>query len=309
MSPPATEPVWIDTDPAIGVPGADVDDGLALVQAFHSPEIAVRGVSAVFGNAPLEKTGPIARELVARFGPADCGVFEGAASADDLERTTPAVDALCAALEREPLSVIALGPVTNVGAAVRRRPDLVPRIRRIVMVAARRPGQSFCSVASQPDPFPDLNFDCDPPAMQALLDAEVELVFAPWEVSSHVWIEEADLDRLAGSGDSGAYIARHSRPWLAIWRDRLGAPGFNPFDTLAIAAVSHPDLLETFEAGVWIEEGPNDTAPRDERGPGNTKPHLLVDPKRPGRRARYCHTPKPAFKPLLLDRLERRASP
>ena len=32
---PASTPVWIDTDPAIGEPERDVDDGLALVQAFH----------------------------------------------------------------------------------------------------------------------------------------------------------------------------------------------------------------------------------------------------------------------------------
>ena len=56
--------VWIDTDPAVGIPGADVDDGLALIQAFHSPEMRVRGVSAVFGNAPLEQTFPIATEMI-----------------------------------------------------------------------------------------------------------------------------------------------------------------------------------------------------------------------------------------------------
>ncbi len=65
--------VWIDTDTAIGVPGADVDDGLALIQAFHSPELRVRGVSAVFGNAPLATTHPIASEVVERFGPPAVG--------------------------------------------------------------------------------------------------------------------------------------------------------------------------------------------------------------------------------------------
>ena len=45
--------VWIDTDPAIGEKERDVDDGLALVQAFRSPELEIRGVSVVFGNAPL----------------------------------------------------------------------------------------------------------------------------------------------------------------------------------------------------------------------------------------------------------------
>src|SRR3954470_3215985 len=80
---PATVPVWIDTDPAIGEPERDVDDGLALVQAFHSPELDIRGVSVVFGNAPLERGLPIARRLVHDFGPAGLKVFGGAAKASD----------------------------------------------------------------------------------------------------------------------------------------------------------------------------------------------------------------------------------
>ena len=80
---PAPVPVWIDTDPAIGEPERDVDDGLALVQAFHSPELDIRGVSVVFGNAPLDRGLPIARRLVRQFGPPRLGVFSGAAKASD----------------------------------------------------------------------------------------------------------------------------------------------------------------------------------------------------------------------------------
>ena len=49
----AATDVWLDVDVAAGLPGRDVDDALALIHAFHSPELKVRGVSAVFGNAPL----------------------------------------------------------------------------------------------------------------------------------------------------------------------------------------------------------------------------------------------------------------
>jgi len=66
---PAPQAVWIDTDPAVGEPDRDVDDGLALVQAFRSPELDIRGVSVVFGNAPLDRGLPIARRLVRDFGP------------------------------------------------------------------------------------------------------------------------------------------------------------------------------------------------------------------------------------------------
>ena len=55
--------VWVDTDPAIGEPERDVDDGFALVQAFRSPEIQIRGISVVFGNAPLDQGLSIARRI------------------------------------------------------------------------------------------------------------------------------------------------------------------------------------------------------------------------------------------------------
>ncbi|MCG8591268.1 MAG: nucleoside hydrolase [Proteobacteria bacterium] len=304
MSPPLPTDVWIDTDPAIGVPGADVDDGLALIQAFHSPELRVRGVSAVFGNAPLTLTYPIGCDVVSRFGPANLAVHAGATCADELGWETDAVRALARALGQAPLVIIALGPVTNVASAVECHPELVDRIESIVMVAARRPGQRFLSSEEQPQPFPDLNFDSDPAAMQILLESGIDLVFAPWEVSSHVWLTEEDLDELERASAAGAYIAGESRPWLSLWQEDLHSPGFNPFDTLAIGWVTHPHLLEHFRCGVWIESGPSDTASPEEQRAGLTKPYLLVDPdRRDGPQARYCHQPAAGFKPLLLERL------
>lgn len=295
-------PVWIDTDTAIGVPGSDVDDGLALIQAFHSPELRVRGVSAVFGNAPLAQTFPLARDVTERFGPGGVVVARGAASADELGRDSDAVRALAAALEQAPLTILAIGPLTNVGSLLRLRADLAPRIERLVMVAARRPGQRFLSVESQPTPFPDLNFECDPGAMHQVLDSNVDLVFAPWEVSSHVWLTAEDLDRLDGASESGSYIAQHSRAWLEIWQKSMGAPGFNPFDSLAVAWLTHPELIETLDVRVWIEDGPSDT-PSASEAQTETKPYLLVTPERQGRRALYCHRPDPAIKAILLSRL------
>lgn len=283
--------VWIDTDPAVGLPNADVDDGFALVQAFHSPELRIHGVSAVFGNAPLSDALPIAEEIVGRFGPPGLAVHAGAAAAIDLGTETPAVTALAHALEANALDVLALGPLTTVASLIRCHPDLVPRLRRVVCVAARRPGQEFRSTPSQPAPFPDLNFECDPSAMRVLLESHVPLVFAGWEVASHVWLTEGDLDHLATAGEAAAWLAMRSRPWLAFWTDNLGGAGFNPFDTLAIGVAATPELIEMEEVGVTIEDAPG--AP------------LLVahaDPAQ-GWGAHYCTRPRHGFKDALLERL------
>src|SRR4051812_41513428 len=60
--------VWIDTDISMGSPIREVDDGYALVLAFHSPEIQIAGLSTSYGNAPLDATTRIARDFVRRFG-------------------------------------------------------------------------------------------------------------------------------------------------------------------------------------------------------------------------------------------------
>ena len=87
ITPPMTD-VWIDTDPSIGLAFHEADDGFALVQAFHSPEIRIRGISTTYGNAGLWTTTRIAREMVIRFGgPAkliEPHVHFGAASARDI---------------------------------------------------------------------------------------------------------------------------------------------------------------------------------------------------------------------------------
>lgn len=288
--------IWIDTDPAIGIPGCDVDDGLALIQAFHSPELEVLGVSAVFGNAPLDKAFPLAQELCRKFGPPGLEALSGAAGAAELGYVNAAVRGMADALAKTPLTILALGPVTNVASILVLHPELASRIESIVIVAARRPGLEFRSVETQESPFPDFNFECDPEAMQVLLDRAVPLVFAPWEVSSHIFMTCADLDALAETGAPGEYIARLSRQWLGIWTNDLGAPGFNPFDTLAVGWLTHPELLEHFTGPTWIETKNAEEKPRLHVG--------VAADAAPGRpETIYCHRPLEAFKPMLLERL------
>lgn len=299
------EPVWLDVDCSAGIFTKDVDDGLALVQAFRSPELEVRGVSVVYGNASLEACLPITRELTEAYGPEGMGVRAGAAGPEDLGKTTDAVEGLAEALEAGPMTILALGPLTTIATLVETRPDLLPRIRRIIMVAGRRPGQHFQTGTRDRAPLSDFNFERDPQAVQRLLDVPVKLVLAPWEVSSRLWIYADDLDVLEASGGSGAWIAEKSRPWLLLWQRVFHAEGFNPFDTLAVGYATHPELFESFEGCGRIEEAIDDVAAYDD--PENTekrKPYFHVTPCETDHRLTYVHTVEAdRFKPVLLERL------
>jgi pyrimidine-specific ribonucleoside hydrolase len=302
--------VWIDTDPAIGEPERDVDDGLAMVQAFHSPELDIRGVSVVFGNAALDRGLPIARRLVHDFGPPALKVFGGAAKASDGAHETDASRALASALRSGPrLTILALGPVTNIATVLKKHPDLAARITRVIAVAGRRPGQRFTTGTSNPNGHRDFNFELDPDGFQVLLDSKVEIVLAPFEISSKIWLTAEDLDRLAASTSPAARaLVPPAKAWQAMWKRLFGVDGFNPFDTLAVAYAVSSDgfACENLKARI-------DTLPDDVTEPGvqgvkvERKPYLLASSAfaDSSPRVTYCASAPTGFKQDLLARLMR----
>ena len=99
-----------DTDNAAGLEGErDIDDALAIVQLFNSPEVFVHGISSTFGNAPTLATTQATQKLLEDFYPEyRMAVAQGALGPDF--GTTDAVEAMSRALRRnEKLTVICLG--------------------------------------------------------------------------------------------------------------------------------------------------------------------------------------------------------
>lgn len=296
----ASTPVWIDTDPSLQMGGHEVDDGFALIQAFHSPELSIRGVSVCFGNAPLDTGYPVAREIVSHFGPKGLKVFKGASAATDITHETEASRALALALKKEPLTLLVLGPVTNIATVLNNHPDLKSRIKQIVVVAGRRIDQHFVAGPKQAAPFRDFNFEMDTTGFQILLSSGIPLVMAPWEISSKVWLEEADLEALKKANKAGEYLYKPASDWLKMWKQNFGSHGFNPFDTLAVAYLTTPELVKCEELPAQIQMLPDDVKPKGD------KAYLLVDAElHANRKVTYCHTPAAGFKADLLRRLSK----
>ena len=297
--------VWIDTDPSLQPGGHEVDDGFALLQAFHSPELKIRGVSVVFGNAPYEQAWAMGQEIVRRFAPNDIKIFSGAAQANQLGEATDAVRAMAAALQKEKLTILALGPVTNVASLLKLHPELHKNISEIVVVAGRRPGQRFIAKPEQTRPFRDFNFELDAPGFQVLLDSSVPLVFAPWEISSKVWLREAEVQRLARGTEATKFLFAPASDWLKKWRNDLGLDGFNPFDTLAVGYLTSPQLIESEELLAEIKVLADDvnTKPLAD-GKFAEKPYLLAGKAITSkRRVKYCYGVSPKFTADLMERL------
>ena len=184
------------------------------------------------------------------------------------------------------MTIMAIGPATNVGLLLLKYPALKEQIEEIVLVAGRRKPTDYFKIGNQGNHARDLNFDLDNNAFRILFETGVPVTLCPFEISNKVWITQADLDRLASSGNHGnIWLAEASQAWLQQWLDQ-GADGFNPFDVLASHYLISPEdiLFEVLNGRLEIH--PDDTV--DEEGRSSFKQYLLCD-NRPGFPVKYCY--------------------
>ena len=277
--------VWVDTDAACGAgPTTDPDDCLALLALLKAQAVDVVGVSTVFGNAPLDVTDRTTRDLISRLAadgfrvpPVHRGRASAASANDDAP--TPAEHALRDALFDAPMVIIALGPLTNIAAVLRRHPALSPRIQQIVAVMGQRRGHVFHPVEGgtagmllgHGPVFQDFNFVKDHTAAAEVVSLALPMTLIPYEAASEVAITERDLGAMSRPGESARWVAERSLGWLAFWQENIRQRGFFPFDLVAAAYLLHPGLFRCAE--VWASIEPHSWFWRWRLGPSG----LFVD--------------------------------
>lgn len=256
---PAVAPVsriWIDTDAACGAtPRTDPDDCLAILWLAASG-VDIVGISTSFGNASgevVERTVTSLMTLMTKNGmeaiPFYRGLWQPLPAA---EPSAPGVSALRAALEAGPLTILALGPLTNISAALDGHPEMQLNVTRVVAVMGHRPGHLFHPGEGQAHGalfghgpiFSDLNFSKDVPAAKLLLSMRLLVTLIPYDAAREVMLTKADLEAFARQGPVFASLASKSQDWLAFWNDEVGLPGFYPFDLVAAGYLAHPTLFD-----------------------------------------------------------------
>jgi pyrimidine-specific ribonucleoside hydrolase len=242
--------VWIDTDVSIGSPIREVDDGYALVLAFHSPEIRIAGISTSYGNASLGQTTGAAQELARRFGaPAHitaAKVFRGAGSPGDAGRRSEASEALAVTLREKSVTYIALGPLTNLATFVRLHPDLVRRIDRVIFVGGQAEGTTLALGPSGSFRIHDANVFKDPASVEIVMRSSLPMTLVPVGLAANLMVTREDLRELERSEGAGNYLARNSKVWMWFWTTFVRTRGGPIFDALAVAGAAGPRLI-TFE--------------------------------------------------------------
>ena len=171
----------------------------------------------------------------------------------DSSTLTDGTQALASTLHQEKLTIIALGPLTNIATLIMKYPNVVSNIKEIVAVAGNRPDKRrFFLGDSRIVHFHDLNFRKDPRAFDVVLKSGIPLVLLPCEAATKVTIHRSDLDLLSKVGGAAQWLSLTSENWFRFWAKKLKKDGFHPFDCLAVGYVIMPSLFtsETIPARI-----------------------------------------------------------
>jgi inosine-uridine nucleoside N-ribohydrolase len=304
-------PIVLDCDPGH-------DDAIALLLALASPEVALLGVTTVAGNQTLDKTTRNALRVLELAGRAKVPVAAGAErplvrdirvalevhgesglDGPDLPepRTPPveesAVDFLARTLfeAHEPVTLVPVGPLTNIALLLEARPDVIGKIERIVLMGG-------AIAEGNVTPAAEFNIWCDPEAAARVFGSGLEVTMVGLDVTHRALVLPEHAERLRASGRVGEVVAELLEFYGRFHRRIYDFPGSPIHDAVAVAQVIRPGLLETVERNVEIEL-------ESELCRGRT----VVDLWRRTDRASNAHVAvgidSDAFLELLLERIAR----
>ena len=305
--------IIIDTDPG-------VDDAAAILLALASPEIEVLGITAVAGNVPLTATLANACRIVALSGRTEVPVMAGAEGPLLREQVygkyaaigafpehlvgsggvTPAPEHAAAFIARTaraaaeagtPITLCAIGPLTNIALALRLHPDVARGIARIVCM-----GGAFTALGHRV-PWAEFNVFADPHAAGIVFGSGVPLVLFPLDVTMQALFTADHVAALRDGGSAGgralaALLTEYDRSDPA----RYGRPGGPLHDAMTVAWLIAPDLFTGRPARVGVQEG------------GTTPGHTWADFTDPSAAATVMsQVDEAGYIALVVDRIAARA--
>lgn len=195
-----TEPIVLDTDI-----GTDIDDTWALAQVLGTPALDLRLVTTVAGDATYRAR--IAQALLAVGGRPEVPVTAGIGGIGRDDRLQPSlaasstretfddgVDALVAACASGPVTIVAIGPLSNLAAALARDPTIAERARVVAMG-----GSVHVGYRGTPGATAEYNAACDIAATRAVLAAPWDVLLAPLDTCGTVLLRDERYQRLLPS--------------------------------------------------------------------------------------------------------------
>jgi len=262
------ELVFVDTDNSLGTPGAEIDDGAALIMLLRSEKIKVLGISSVNGNVSAElaaqNTSRILSHLDKTQIPIGCGVSlpliedpgwflpwqagYGPTPPWQCNKIHPngvnlMIDVIRSAPEQ--VTILAIGPLTNLALAIRLAPDIIKKVRNVIVM-----GGSFGEDA----PVAEFNIRSDPEAAQIVFNAGWPLLLLGLNITRHITFSHKDFLSLVDGNLAVNLLKSQASGWI----ERVEKMGWDKnqcalHDAVAVAALLERNLFSFRAMNVKVE--------------------------------------------------------
>lgn len=218
--------IIFDVDPG-------VDDCMALIMAFYEPSIEVELITTTFGNVSNKQTTKNACYIVENFADKDYKIYQGAEKALNMpmqnaaevhgrhglgnkiiaknvhkkvsnKKGYGAIEAMRDVILKNPneITVVAVGPVTNVANLFLTYPEVIDKIKRVVLMVGSIDGKGSIT------PYASFNAYCDPEAVDVVIKQQkrVPITISTKEMGTTAYFEDDQRERFAKCGKLGPVI-------------------------------------------------------------------------------------------------------
>lgn len=245
--------------------GDDIDDVFALALALRSPEVEILGITTAWGDTELraqlvqrflketDSTGiPIALGIATKSS-ANFSQARWARDGAPVANKIDAVDFLLKQARKAPgeITLVAIGPLTNVGGAIDRDSAAFKKFKRVVLMGGSiKRGYGDLGYVPDRGPMPEYNIYSDVAAAQKLFASGVPIFMMPLD-STQLMLDEVKRNILfsAGTPLSNSLSALYYQ-----WVERNRAPTATLFDAMAVAYVVQPELCPVTEFHIIVDE-------------------------------------------------------
>ncbi len=262
--------VLIDTDPGLGLRFADVDDGLAIFLMIHNSEkFQIEGITTVFGNTPVRKGYLLVYKYLKLANRMDIPYKKGATNKKELGRPNDAVNFLIKKVKENPkeLTLITLGPLTNIASALRLYPEFLNNLKGHIMMGGtlspitmfnpfyRHIDRRFFDKIKFKSITSEFNFNHDVDATKEIIEAKTSVPRVEMGLDvccKAIFTKDHLIELKAHDHPITKFISMHIENWLKLWLMN-GNHGFFPFDTFCPIYLLKPDLFKSAQLQLKVD--------------------------------------------------------
>jgi inosine-uridine nucleoside N-ribohydrolase len=273
---PSKTPILLDTDI-----GSDIDDAFALALILESPELDLLGVTTVSGDTQARAR--LAAKMLWETGRKEVPVAAGEPgkpiSSEQTRwalgftskqlRSEKAVDFLMAEIAQRPgeITLVAIGPLTNVAALLSRYPKASKEIKRIALMG----GSIARGYGRDQKPAAEYNIAADPEAAQAVFSSRVPILMVPLDVTAMLQLDDDARHRVFGHMSP---LTDALTQLYFLWNRETPTL----FDPMAVAMIIRPTLCKSQELAIEVDSKGFTHSVQGKQP--NARVALRTDPKR-----------------------------